>query len=130
MADVHVLQLGVEPEGRIHRPDVVVLQLEPLNAGVQRDGQHLQGGGGAADGERHLVTLAGQRAEPVRAENISIAENILGFCLKIFQPRQEKEEGEEGGHCGDHLKYTRFSLNIMPAQSSEGQSRAYNPIAR
>ena len=72
MADVHVLQLGVEPEGRIHRPDVVVLQLEPLDAGVQRDGQHLQGGGGAADGERHLVTLAGQRAEPVRAENISM----------------------------------------------------------
>ena len=56
-------------------------------------------------------------------------ENILVFCLKIFQPRQEEEE-EEGGDCGDHLKYTRFRLNIIPAQSSEGQSRAYNPIAR
>ena len=66
MAHVDVLQLGVEPEGRVHRPDVVVLELEPLYAGVEGDGQDLQLAGGAGDGERHLITLTGEGTEAVR----------------------------------------------------------------
>ena len=62
---VDVLQLGVEAEGGVHRPDVVVLELEPLYAGVEGDGQHLQLTASAGHGESHLVTLAGQRTEPV-----------------------------------------------------------------
>ena len=50
---VDVLQLGVEAEGGVHSPDVVVLELEPLYAGVEGDGQHLQ----PRTRTRHWTTL-------------------------------------------------------------------------
>ena len=42
VAHVEVLELGVEPQGGVHSSDVVLLQLESLDAGIECDRENFQ----------------------------------------------------------------------------------------
>ena len=42
VAHVEVLKLGIEPQSSIHSPNVVLLQLESLDAGIECDRENFQ----------------------------------------------------------------------------------------